>query len=58
MPKFHVPCKYVQTEILLVEADSKEQAMNKAYENFGDLECIEQIDGDVEIYYPDIIEIK
>jgi hypothetical protein len=32
--------------------------MNKAYDDFGEFECIKQIDGDVEISYHDIIEIK
>ena len=58
MPKYKVPCVYTTTEIIIVEADNIEQAMNKAYDDFGEFECIKQIDGDVEISYHDIIEIK
>lgn len=58
MPKYKVPCHYTNTEIIIVEADSKEDAMNKVYNDFGEFECIEEFEGDVEVHYHDITEIK
>jgi hypothetical protein len=60
MPKFRVPVKTVVTEIFIVEAENKEEAMDLAIEN-GDTDyckSIDLIDGDSEVYYPDIITVE
>ena len=57
MPKYKVPCKYTNTEIIVVEAGSKEEAMEIAQDRFDNYTSIEVFEGDVEVHYHDIIEI-
>lgn len=59
--KFRVPVKTVTTEIFLVEAENAEKAMNLVLDDYvrgGYCESIEEINGDPEVYYPDIREEK
>jgi hypothetical protein len=63
MPRWRVPVKCVTTVVYEVEADSAEEAMDRAYrvvageEDDADVELVDEIDGDDEIYYPDIDEV-
>jgi hypothetical protein len=52
---FIVPVRTFTTEILRVKAESKEEAMDAALDD-ENCELIEVIDGDPEVYYPDIRE--
>lgn len=58
MSKYRVPYKYVTTIIYEVEAIDKEHAMNLVYDDSNKCIEIENIEGDGEVYYPDIQEIK
>lgn len=58
--KYRVPAKTVTTQIFIVEADSAEEAMNLVLDGDDEDYCrlINTIDGDTEVYYPDITEEK
>ena len=56
MPMYRVPITRRDTEIVEVVASNKEEAMNKALDGEG--KFVELIDGDSEVYYPDIQEVK
>lgn len=58
--KYRVPVVRRVTEILIVEANSKEEAMFLA-EDDDDSDYVtheETIDGDPEVYYPDITVVQ
>lgn len=57
---YRVPVTQRVTTIFHVEAESKEEAMNLALEDEDDdyVRRMEEIDGDPEVYYPDITEVK
>ena len=57
--KYNVPVTYKITNIYIVEANSKEEAMNLAlnYEDSDYITHIEINESDAECYYPDITEI-
>lgn len=58
MKTFIVPVKTISTELFEVKAGSAEEAMYLALEDCDEDYCksIEIIDGDAEVYYPDIHE--
>jgi len=59
MPKYKVPIYTRYRNVFLVEADSREQAMNKVYDtDFEKLEQIEEDYQDEEVDYQAIEEVK
>jgi hypothetical protein len=58
---FRVPAKTVITNIYHVRAETAEQAMHLVHDGeWGNeaVKWVEDIEGDEEVYYPDITEIK
>ena len=55
---YRVPAKQIITVIYEVKAKSKLQAMDLVLEESPRCKFIEEIDGDVEVYYPDITEVS
>lgn len=60
MKKYRVPVRTQVIEIFEVMANSKEEAMNLALDDCDPDVCksVDEIDGDPEVYYPDIYEVK
>lgn len=57
MPKYRVPVRVDVHTVYEVEASSKEEAMNKVYDEDEDCKEVSQSESDPEIYYPNIEEI-
>lgn len=57
MPKYKVIGQFTITHVYIVEAISKEKAMQSIEED-DNVEPIEIIEGDMEVYYPHIEELK
>lgn len=56
--KFRVPAKIVTTIVYLVEADNAEAAMRMVEEEEDEMLLIlEDYEGDIVVYYPDIVEV-
>lgn len=59
MPKFKVPIYTRYKNVFLVEAETKELAMNKVYDtDFENLELVEEDYQDEEVDYYNIEEVK
>jgi hypothetical protein len=54
MPKYKVPGQFTQYETWIVEANSKDEAINKVYRAEGTV--IEENEGDFEISYSEVEE--
>lgn len=59
MPRFRVPITTRTTEYYIVTAPSAEEAMKQAENNTMGPDTVfdGEVDGEVEIYYPDIQEV-
>lgn len=59
MPKFSVPLEVTYKNIFLVEAPTREQAMNLVYDtDFEKLEMVSEEYMSEEVLYEDIVEVK